>query len=74
MIEGLSVAMLTFHQNPFLSVLSIVYVPAETAAVFTVVNPLTASILGFAAAGESMSPAKAVGYVLILLSLILYNT
>ena len=50
------------------------YVPAETAAVFTVVNPLTASILGFAAAGESMSPAKAVGYVLILLSLILYNT
>ncbi len=49
------------------------YVPAETAAVFTVVNPLTASIMGITIAGEGLSLAKAIGYVLILLALFLYN-
>lgn len=49
------------------------YVPAETAAVFTVVNPLTASIMGIAIAGESVSVPKMIGYVLILTALLLYN-
>ena len=49
------------------------YLPAETAAVFTVVNPFAASVLGIVVAGEAMSPAKAVGYVLVLASLLLYN-
>ena len=49
------------------------YLPAETAAVFTVVNPLTASVLGIAVAGERLTAAKLTGYVLILLSLLLYN-
>ena len=49
------------------------YVSAETAAVFTVINPLTASILGLVAAGEGMDPAKAAGYVLIILTLLIYN-
>ena len=46
---------------------------AETAAVFTVVNPLTATILGVFIMKEGMSISKAVGSVLILLSLFLYN-
>lgn len=49
------------------------YLSAEAAAVFTVVNPLTASVLGIAVAGESMSAAKLIGYALILTSLLLYN-
>ena len=49
------------------------YVPAETAAVFTVVNPLTASILGITVAGESISASKLIGYALILSALLLYN-
>lgn len=49
------------------------YVPAEEAAVLTVVNPLTAGILGVAAAGESLSPAKLTGCLLILTALILYH-
>ncbi len=49
------------------------YLPAEEAAVLTVVNPFTASIMGILVGGESMSPSKAAGYVLILTSLILYN-
>ena len=49
------------------------YVPAETAAVFTVVNPLTTSIMGITIAGESISPAKIAGYILILSALFLYN-
>ena len=49
------------------------YVPAETAAVFSVVNPLTASVLGIAVAKESISVSKLIGYVLILLALFLYN-
>ena len=49
------------------------YVPAETAAVFTVINPLTASIMGITIAGETFTPAKAAGYILILTALILYN-
>lgn len=49
------------------------YVPAETAAVFTVVNPLTASLLGITLAGESVSLSKLIGYALILLALVLYN-
>lgn len=49
------------------------YLPAETAAVFTVVNPLTASIVGITIAGESISAAKIAGYILILFVLFLYN-
>ncbi len=49
------------------------YLPAETAAVFTGVNPLTASILGIAVAGEGITAPKIAGYVLILVSLVLYN-
>ena len=49
------------------------YVPAEEAAVLTVVNPFTASILGILAANESVSVSKLTGYVLILSALILYN-
>lgn len=50
------------------------YLPAETAAVFTVINPLTASILGVVAAKEELGMSKLAGYVLILLSLLLYNS
>ncbi len=49
------------------------YVPAETAAVFTVVNPLTASLMGILIAHESVSASKLIGYVLILAALLLYN-
>ncbi|MBQ8306731.1 MAG: DMT family transporter [Blautia sp.] len=49
------------------------YVPAETAAVFTAINPLAASVLGITVAGESISFSKGIGYVLILLALFLYN-
>ena len=49
------------------------YLPAETAAVFTVVNPMTASILGITVAGETISMFKMIGYALILLSLVLYH-
>ena len=49
------------------------YLPAEEAAVLTVINPLTASVMGILIAGESMSVAKCVGYVLILSALALYN-
>ena len=49
------------------------YLPAEEAAVLTVVNPLTASVMGLLIAGEGMSTGKLVGYVLILAALTLYN-
>ena len=49
------------------------YLPSETAAVFTVVNPLVASILGLVVAKEPLGPAKLIGYVLILAALIYYN-
>ena len=49
------------------------YLPAETAAVFTVINPLTASVMGVVIAGERMSILKLIGYVLILIALVLYN-
>lgn len=49
------------------------YVSAEAAAIMTVVNPLTASILGIIAAGESISAAKIIGYALILISLLMYH-
>ena len=49
------------------------YLPAETAAVFTVVNPLTASILGIAVEGESITPARLTGYVLIFAALFVYH-
>lgn len=49
------------------------YLPAETAAVFTVVNPLTASILGIAVAGEQVNAVKMAGYALILAALVIYN-
>ena len=40
---------------------------------FTVINPLTASIMGITIAGETFSPAKIIGYILILGALFLYN-
>ena len=49
------------------------YVPAETAAVFTVVNPLTTSVMGILIAGELLTPAKTTGYILIFGALLLYN-
>lgn len=49
------------------------YLPAESAAVLTVVNPLTASILGVLAAGERLTVLKLCGYVIILSVLVLYN-
>ena len=49
------------------------YVAAEEAAVLTVVNPLTASLMGILIAGEILSPMKIAGYVLILAALLLYN-
>lgn len=49
------------------------YLPAETAAVFTVVNPLTASVMGVVLAGEDMTVLKFIGYVLVLAALVIYN-
>ncbi len=49
------------------------YLAAEEAAVLTVVNPLTASLMGILIAGESVSASKIIGYVLILAALLLYN-
>ena len=49
------------------------YVPAETAAVFTAVNPLTASIMGVLIAGEEISAAKITGFILIMIALLVYN-
>ena len=49
------------------------YLPAETAAVFTVINPLTASVMGILLAGEDMTWLKLAGYVLILAALVIYN-
>ena len=49
------------------------YLPAETAAVLTVVNPLTASVLGTVVANESLTAFKIVGYIIILATLIFYN-
>lgn len=49
------------------------YVSAEAAAIMTVVNPLTASVLGIVAAGEDISVPKIIGYTLIFASLLLYH-
>ena len=49
------------------------YLKAENAAVLTVVNPFTASVLGIIVAGEEITGIKMVGYVLILGTLIFYN-
>ena len=49
------------------------YLPAETAAVLTVLNPLTASIMGVAIAHEGLTLAKGAGYIVILLALVIYN-
>ena len=49
------------------------YLSAEEAAVLTVVNPLTASIMGVVIAGEGLSFAKILGCVLILTALVVYN-
>ena len=49
------------------------YLPAETAAVFTVANPLTASFMGIVILGEKISTAKVIGFLLILTSLVVYN-
>lgn len=49
------------------------YLPSETAAVFTVVNPLVASVLGLVVAKEPLGWAKIIGYVLILAALLYYN-
>ena len=49
------------------------YLSADTAAVFTVINPLTASVFGIIVGGESMSIMKLIGYILILGALVFYN-
>ena len=49
------------------------YLKAENAAVLTVVNPLTASVLGIIVAGETLTLIKLVGYILILAALVIYN-
>lgn len=50
------------------------YLPAETAAVLTVINPLTASVMGVLIAHEGLTLAKGAGYIVILIALIMYNT
>ena len=49
------------------------YLSVEAAAIFTVINPLTASVLGILAAGESITAPKMTGYSLILISLVIFN-
>ena len=49
------------------------YLPAETAAVFTVVNPLTASVMSIVIAREALNLPKITGYVLVLAALVIYN-
>ncbi|MBQ6661969.1 MAG: DMT family transporter [Firmicutes bacterium] len=49
------------------------YLRAEEAAVLTVLNPFTASIMGILIAGESVGVAKVTGYILILAALVFYN-
>ena len=49
------------------------YLPAETAAVLTVLNPLTASVMGVVVAHEALTLAKGTGYIVILLALVIYN-
>ncbi len=49
------------------------YLPAETAAVLTVINPFAASILGVLVAHEGLTLAKGAGYIVILLALVIYN-
>ena len=50
------------------------YVSAESAAVLTVINPLTASVMGIVLAGESLTPSKLAGYAVILSALVIYNS
>ena len=50
------------------------YVPAESAAVLTVINPLTASIMGILIAHEKLTPLKLAGYIIILAALFFYNS
>ena len=50
------------------------FVPAESAAVLTVINPLTASIMGIIFAHELLSPLKIAGYIIILSTLYIYNS
>lgn len=49
------------------------YLQAENAAVLTVVNPLTASVLGILVADERLTVLKLVGYVIIMSALVIYN-
>jgi drug/metabolite transporter (DMT)-like permease len=49
------------------------YLPAEAAAIITVMNPLTASVLGIMVAGEAVSAPKLAGYALIIAALVIYN-
>ena len=49
------------------------YLQAENAAVLTVVNPLTASVLDILVADERLTVLKLVGYVIIISALVIYN-
>lgn len=49
------------------------YVSTETAAIFTVINPLTASIISIFFTSEHVSFTKIIGYIMIMLALVLYN-
>ena len=49
------------------------YVSPDTAAILTVVNPLTAGILGVLTGAETLSVTKAIGFTIILLVLVFFN-
>ena len=49
------------------------YMQAETAAMFTVVNPLSCSVLGILVAGEDHGIVKIIGCVLIIAAMVIYN-
>lgn len=49
------------------------YISAETAAMFTAINPLTACILGIVVVGESCSPIKLLGCFFIMSAIVIFN-
>ena len=53
--------------------MAILFVPLYV-AVLTVINPLTASIMGIIFAHELLSPLKIAGYIIILSTLYIYNS
>ena len=80
-VQSVAITPLTVQRKDFTTWLSnltdaVVFkipVPEEETAVMTVVNPLTATILGIIAAHESVSVSKVAGAVLVLSALFIYN-